>query len=218
MADKVLHILYPVEATTEFLNEIVTYLIEKFGKSIIVHRLDSSDDYRNFKKNAQNLVPINGDLLFLGHGSSKSLSGDLESGAYISEEELGIFQYRRVVLLSCRSSEYLHNYGRESGILGGIGFPNLITEFEEIQQHANPEKFTGINAADIERFKAILVDATKYSIEEYLKSDMTFYKLFKRIQIRVRRALVQYYSSKVVTDSFGNMLQELEHGLSLVGD
>ncbi|RZK26648.1 MAG: hypothetical protein EOO43_02185 [Flavobacterium sp.] len=218
------HFVFPKDETTDFLQEVIDHIIDNTEANVTIHRLSTVDEHVNFFANAQTLIPRNATIMFMGHGMSYAVSGahtpDLTYGPYVSENQLSIFKDRKVVLLTCRSNEYLNNYGLESGLKAGIGFPNLITDDYELIHPDEPERVNGVTNQNVKDFRRCLLDIIKFSLEDYINLELSFYQLFKRIQIRVQRHLIGFYTNNRNLGKlpYGKMLYDLNHGIEFIGN
>jgi len=224
MHNSIIYFIFPKDETTDFLDEIFNHVSTKTEANITLHRIETISDHTSFLDKANDILPENGTIIFMGHGMSTALSGasigTSSYGPFISESELSIFKNRKVVLLTCRSTEYLKQFGKDCGLKAGLGFPNLITDPYEILYPEEPERVNGIKNTDIDLFKKLLVDIVKYSLEEYIIEKLSFYEFYKRIKLRVQKALIQYYSLNPCKGKtpYGKMLYDLNDGISIIGN
>lgn len=222
MANSHLHIIYPIDQTTDFLEEIIDHLYAETKSDIKLYRLETVMDHLNFIDDAENIFPDNCTIMFMGHGMSNALSGSVigkESyGPFISENQLSVFKNKKVILLSCRSSQYLYKYGRECSLKAGLGFPNLITDPYEILYPDEPDRVNGILQPDIDAFKRILINTVKFSIEEYINDELSFYQLYKRIKLRSQRELMKFYNGNPKSGKLplGKMIYDFNDGMFLL--
>lgn len=110
--------LFPKDETTEFLRPIYEELCNK--DSIIGYDNDAIEDDDYFEK-LENLLQQTDNLIFLGHGSSNTLYGT--SLNPIIDDKSGNLDYlrkRKLLLFSCKSSDYIKHYNLNDAI--GFGF------------------------------------------------------------------------------------------------
>lgn len=218
-------IIHPNDESTRFLTEILYYLQEHTTAIIQSMRLESADDHLYFKKNVAVGIENSALIMFMGHGVSNALSGPSingrDLGNLISGDELSMFTEKQILLLSCRSSEYLEMHGKKCGLKAGIGFPNLITESYELIGTEDPlDRIEGISEGDIAEFRKILVDIVKFSLADYLNYNLGFHQLFTRIQLRARKKLLAFYNETPNAGKLplGKMLYDLNEGLYIIGN
>ncbi|MDQ3192757.1 MAG: hypothetical protein M3Q58_14275 [Bacteroidota bacterium] len=224
MNNALLHVIFPKDGTTDFLEEIIDYLKNQTKAIITVHRINDLEQQLDFKSNIGDFIPINSNVLFIGHGTSSSLRGPVvplnSFGPFFSESELSLFKTHRIILLTCRSSDYLKKYGKESGLKAGIGFPNLITDYYEIIYPEDPHRVTGLAESEIILFRNVLVDIVKFSLEEFINGNLSFFQLYKRIKLRSQKALIKFYNRNHDKGKlpYGKMLYDLNDGLGFIGN
>lgn len=224
MNNKRLHFIFPKDETTDFLNEIINYVQRETDVEIVVHRITTIDDHLIFLQKAEEILPANELIIFMGHGMSSALSGALIEGRsyghFISEHQLTLFKNKKILLLSCRSNEYLHKFGFDAGIKAGIGFPNLITDSYELIYPDEPERVSGVTDVEIELFKTTIVDIVKYSLEDFIMRQLPFYQLFTRLKLRAQKKLLTFYSENAGKGKlpYGKMLYDLNEGIYIIGN
>jgi len=218
------HIIFPKDETTDFLQEIIDHIVDNTDADVVVHRIETINQHVDFFASAQMMIPADAIVLFMGHGMSSALSGahtsEFAYGPFISDNQLSLFKERKVILLTCRSNEFLSNYGLPCGLKAGIGFPNLITDDYELIRPDEPERVNGVTNQNVQDFRRCLVDIIKFSIEDYINLKLSFYQLYKRIQIRAQRQLIQYYNTNQNQGKlpYGKMLYDLNHGVQFIGN
>ena len=222
MKNKILHIIFPVDPTTDFLSVIIDYLKKNTEFQIIIHRIQDLKEQIEFKNNLKQIVIENSLILFLGHGNSYSLRGpsvlNNNFGPLFEKEEINLLSKNRVIFLSCNSSDYLRDYIKRTEIISGLGFPNLITDEYDILYPDEPDRVNGINKNDIEMFKIILINLVKLSIADIINSDLTFYEFYKRLKLRTQKKIIEIYSgSRNTKTPLGKMMYDLNEGLVFFG-
>ena len=222
MKNKILHIIFPVDPTTDFLSVIIDYLKKNTEFQIIIHRIQDLKEQIEFKNNLKQIVIENSLILFLGHGNSYSLRGpsvlNNNFRKKIKKEEINLLSKNRVIFLSCNSSDYLRDYIKRTEIISGLGFPNLITDEYDILYPDEPDRVNGINKNDIEMFKIILINLVKLSIADIINSDLTFYEFYKRLKLRTQKKIIEIYSgSRNTKTPLGKMMYDLNEGLVFFG-
>ncbi|MGX7668874.1 hypothetical protein [Flavobacterium pedocola] len=219
MNNKKIVIIHPKDETTDFLEEITSYLLENTVVEIVILRLATKDDHLSFFETVQTFKE-NELILFLGHGTSTGLSGcstnECEQQVFIAEKQLKVFENKNLILLSCRSNQYLKSYFKDCKLKSAIGFPNLITDFEEVIHHDDPSRLEDITEDDVEAFKIALVEIVKFSLVDFVNSDLTVFQIFNRIKLRLNRKIVNLYQRNVTNDKtpLGKMLHDIANDLN----
>jgi hypothetical protein len=219
-----IHVVFPKDETTDFLQNIIDHVIDNTEADVYVHRLETPDDHRDFFATAQTAIPVSATVLYMGHGMSSALSGastpEHSYGAYIKEGQLSLFKQRKTILLTCRSNEYLANYFGETNLKAAIGFPNLITDEYELYYPEESERVSGVTSTEIKAFRQHLLNIMKYSLEDFINSNLSFYQLYTRIKIRNQRSLINFYTDNPNKGilPFGKMLYDLDKGISFLGN
>lgn len=210
-----------MDDTTDFLEGIYTYLKENTEAEINLIRLITREDHSAFFEFIHK-IDDNELILFLGHGTSHGLSGArtniYETDAFITERQLNVFKNKKVILLSCRSDQYLNTYFKDCGLKSAIGFPNLITDFQEIEEHDNPKRVEDITKEDVELFKNAIIDIVKYSLGDYININLTIFHLFNRIKLRINKRIIKFYieTSNKGKLPLGKMLNDMVDGLTFL--
>jgi hypothetical protein len=208
-------IIYPADKSTDFLNDILVTLLKKDNLDFNLYRLNEREKHDEFLENIANLP--NQDLyVFLGHGGSDNIKGACSSycdyGSLIEQNQLSLLANKRVFFLSCRSNEYLKDYGRKCGVNSGIGFPNMITDIYDIEGAILEDKSLTITIDDVDKFILILVNIIKESLLEFLENDLTLYSLYHRIKLKTAKKLfilVTSNESKALIEMVRSLKDEL---------
>lgn len=218
MNNKKIHIIHPKDKSTDFLNSITEYIKNNTSVEINLLRLHTKEEHSQF---FELIHSINNDelILFFGHGTSSCLSGamtnEFEAPEFITEKQLKIFENKNVMILSCRSNQYLKSYFKDCNLNSAIGFPNLITEHSEIEHHDDPERFGDISLEDIELFKTAIVEIVMFSLEDYIQNNLSFQQFFNRLKLRINKRIINLYN-KVPNKGklpLGKMLNDMVDGL-----
>lgn len=216
MSKKRLHIIHPEDSTTDFLNLITEYIRELAEINLI--RLKTKADHFNFFELIHS-IDKNELILFFGHGTSTGLSGavtkDYENQEFITEKQLKIFSEKNIMILSCRSNQYLKSYFKECDIKSAIGFPNLITDHGEIEHHDDPERLNDVSVEHIELFKNVIIDVVKFSLEDYVTENLSMIQFYNRIKLRINKRIMKLYNE--IPDKgklpLGKMLNDMVDGM-----
>lgn len=187
-------ILHPRDTTTDFLCEISNSITSKYKENVVLLRpeftkeshLDCVQELKDAKKDQL--------IIFLGHGASNCLcgstNGEFSYHDFILEEALNIFENQRVVLISCRSEEYLKKYHVGARIIASIGFGDLPTETEEIDTLQRISAiYDQVNQKILDRFKSSLNEVISASIIDGIEKQMSFMELYNRIRLRINKKI-----------------------------
>ncbi|RED25220.1 hypothetical protein BD847_1965 [Flavobacterium cutihirudinis] len=216
MSKRTIHIIHPEDSSTDFLNLITEY-IKEFSKINLI-KLKTQEDHSIFFE-LIHTIDKNELILFFGHGTSTGLSGavtkDYENHEFITEKQLKIFSEKNVMILSCRSNQYLKSYFKECNIQSAIGFPNLITDYEEIEHHDDPERLNDVSAKDIELFKEAIIDVMKFSLEDYVMGNLSIIQFYNRIKLRINKKIINLYNESPNKGKLplGKMLNDMVDGM-----
>ncbi len=218
------HVIFPRDETTNFLMDIVYCLNDLEDEDYIeldLRRLNSQEDHNLAIQELEEL-PNNELIVFLGHGTSCALSGSSTTehnhGVFIENDGLKVFEHKKILLLSCKSNEYLESEAYNCGIKGAIGFPNLITDDSETSYPEDPAQIEGLTVEDIENFRKVITDSVKQSLSDYFIHSLTFHSLYKRIELRVRRALLDEYKNSSGETPLGKQISAMLKGMSFYGN
>lgn len=218
MNNKKVVIIHPKDTTTDFLEEISTY-IEALNIEVNILRLITKEEHLSFFETVHSFDE-NELIIFLGHGTSTGLSGcntnDYEQPEFITEKQLKVFENKNLILLSCRSNQYLKSYFKDCNLKSAIGFPNLITDFDEVPYHDDPDRLDGITKDDVEAFKIILVEIVKFSLEDFVNNELSVFQIFNRMKLRINRRIINLYQKNAPNDKtpLGKMLHDVVEDLS----
>lgn len=209
-----IHIIHPKDRSTDFLHEISEYLLKLKPSNIKIYRIDNRENHAEIFTVVPNLPPTDF-IVFLGHGTSTALSGAItnsyDNQEFICENQLKIFKGKEILLLACRSNQYLKKYHKDSNLRTSIGFPNMITDHEEIDFHDDQNRISDITPEDIEKFRGILVDVIKYSLEDYIHNNLSVSQLYNRIKLRLNKKVISIYLTDSTTNKLplGKMINDL---------
>lgn len=212
MMSKQLSIIHPVDETTDFLCEIYDHLS---SESFNLLRIATRQDHSLFFENP----PKEDVVLFLGHGTSTALNGAMTSAyehkIFISETQLTVFEGKDVILFSCRSDQYIRKFFNSSKLRTAIGFPNMITDKDEIEHYEDPERAEGLTKDDIEIFRKILVTIMAGSLKDFIEKDLSVIEFLNRIIIRTNVAIIKLFKNPNLNPPLGKMLLDFRKGLMM---
>lgn len=207
-------IIYPSDITTNFLKAIPDLLVDTFKEDVELIRTDATkESHDNCIKTILN-QSVQSLFIFLGHGASNYLAG-AENSTYqhnfINEDNLRIFEGKKVFFLSCRSADFLKN---KVFIRTAFGFGDLPSEYNEIETLQRISAlYDGITDETLDTFKKLLIQIIKYSLFDLIKEDLTFMELFNRIQLRINKTM-----SEVIMKAKNDQTSKLSYMLYMMKD
>lgn len=191
-------ILFPKDSTTDFLEEVVVHLFQTVHSALFsLMRIEPSDESHQYSlEQIQNSV--HDTILFLGHGTSDSLSGACEGKyrkeKFITTKDFGVFNGKRLILVSCDSCTLIRK-GKAYGFKEAIGFGDLPTDWNDIHsaREADINAYKGFTEQTIESFRNCLVEIVKYSIPDFLNNNLTLSEFYNLIFLRINKRIARHY-------------------------
>lgn len=159
-----LYFIHPIDDSTEFLEQIYINAINELGNvHVTVFAFKGENEFRSEIES----LPANSNIFFLGHGKSDRLYGVMSESneAFVSSDEMSIFNGQNLFTLACQSSELLKSTFKKTEINHSIGFGYLPTTDEEVLKIRNMRN-KNISSAEIEQFKSIIVSCVSESVIE----------------------------------------------------
>lgn len=167
--------IFPKDVTTEFLRPVFDLICEN---SLFIG-LDSDsidDDY--YLDTLEDIIKDVETVIFLGHGSSTTLYGSNLNPMFCQENDnISLLERKKLLLFSCRSTDFLKNYKLHSSI--GFGF--IPTSLDDARDGVKLHKIdiSNLDSLDIEAFKTSIVNIWKRTIIDVrLSSINRFMSLF----------------------------------------
>ena len=116
--------IFPKDCTTEFLNPVYEEIISIYTAKGLLGDPTEDDEYLEKLSSEASRADS---IVFLGHGSSKSLYG-LNFNEIICEENenIDIFRGKRIILFACKSIDFIRHFNFFSHIVDGIA---QLTDF-----------------------------------------------------------------------------------------
>jgi len=182
-----LYFIHPIDDSTKFLEQIYINAIEVLGKdSVTVFAFKGDHKFRNEIEE----LPENSNIFFLGHGRSDKLYGVMSESdeAFVSSDEMSIFNGQNLFTLACQSSELLKSTFKKTEINHSIGFGYLPTTHEEVLKIRNIRK-KNISEADIEQFKSVIVSCVSGSVIEMYSKNESFDYLNSYLRLLLHREM-----------------------------
>ncbi len=187
-------IIHPKDKTTDFLEFISNSLLENTNRKLILFRIEGNKSSHEECIELIEKLPDETLTIFLGHGGSDYLCGtntrDFTLEKFIEGDMLNVFERKKLLLISCRSEEYLKKYSTSCGIIASIGFGDLPSEPAEIE---HLQRFSGeydnINQMILDNYKKLLTQIITEALIDSLNGNFSFMQLFNRIKLRVNRSM-----------------------------
>ena len=187
-------LIYPQDETTNFLQGIPDFLFEKHGEEGFVYqRIGFSVKEHRSCINLIEGFSENALVIFLGHGRSDALLGafDYERFDFVTRGNLHVFKNKRVLFLSCRSSELLHNQGIE-----GIGFGHLLSSPSELNDNDIRRQYSYLYSMDdmpdsstINQFNERIVRIVRASLHDHISQNLTLQELHLNLKLRLNKTI-----------------------------
>lgn len=192
-------ILFPIDSTTVFLEEIIIYLYKKVHSSYFgLLKIEATPESRN---NALTQIQNTSfdTILYLGHGTSNMLGTmnnlvEHQGEVFLRVEDFKIFQGKKLLLLSCNSGQLLFKT-RKYGYKEGIGFGDLPTDWHDISsaREFDMNAYKGITDDTIKDFKNCIVDIIKWCIIDCLNKKLHFKDLYNLIILRINKQITSFF-------------------------
>lgn len=182
-----LFFLYALDDTTSFLNVFQKEFQEDFF--VIEPNKESVDNSIKFLEK----IPENSTVIFLGHGHSTGLytpeSNIFEKYTFIDKSNVNeLLVNKKVILLSCRSSEFISKITSAEEI---IGFGNILSSPEEMRIEADlvTGHFRDLSKDDIHYFNNSYCSAIINALHNYKKSSYNFKQLPTLIEFYINQKI-----------------------------
>lgn len=208
--------IYPFDKSTTFLLPIYKVLssVSKFKglafdttnencKKIIYSEIESSTE--------------NDLIIFLGHGCSLGLYGSPKNGELelIFDNKNSLLNNKKLLLLSCRSSEFM-----ESLISHSIGFGNIPTDYQEIceDEIIGCSNFSfSINQTMIEQYKKSLVQSMCKTIQYINWESFCLNNLYNLIKLFINKEIQAVLENYQISERrfIADMLYDLKTNMRL---
>jgi len=209
-------VILPYDPSTKFLKEITKNI-----QHLISGKVDDCMP-ENHGNTIDNIISQENSktILFLGHG----YSGGIYGGCYVAgtaqpllrmNDGVEILKEKKIILLSCRSEEYIATI--ESAITAGLGFGNIITSKSDLLTQKEKKKFRDITAINI--FRSALLDVFSKSMIEACENNYTFLELYLGLKLRINKKICHYSLSADENEKLaGELFFILRKEMKLFGD
>lgn len=191
-----LYFIHALDETTSFLNVFNEHFHENF---LII--LPNKDSVENSIKYLQE-IPDDSLVIFLGHGHSNGLytpeSKSFEKYTFIDKlNGNDLFSKKKVILLSCRSNEFISKITSVKQI---IGFGNILSSTEELIIEADLEtgKFRDLSEDDILFFNSSYCSAIINALLKYKKRLYNFNQLPFLVEFHINQKINEILLNKKI--------------------
>lgn len=218
--------IHSYEETTEFLDEILQFLIRRGYKDFEHIRIVSNDNNPGTAAKMIAKAESGSTIVFLGHGASHSvympLVEDRATKAFINKDNFDILNRKNFICLSCRSADFIkNNFVSEHGT-AMIGFDNLPTHWHDVSIEREIEQFAfaGITDEVLRHFRDMLVNIFANSLGDAIYENLDFNQFYFRLRLHTNRLMYRTanYSISDNPTILANMLFEFKTGIRLFGN
>jgi len=188
-----IHIIHALDKTTEFLSVFRDHFCDNCF--VIEPNAESVKKSITFLEQ----VPEESLIVFLGHGHSTGLYtpevNGFEKYTFIDKSNAAeLFENKLVILLSCRSSEFIDKINSANQI---IGFGNILSSPEELRIEADLEtgRYRDLSKGDLNYFNYSYCYAIINALNNYKKGSYIFKQL---------PTLVEFYINQKINETLLN--------------
>jgi hypothetical protein len=191
MPEKRILLIHPYDKSTLFLDRIKNHILLEFDQDVHYYSVKPNEESHIQCLNLIQTHPSKGLIIFLGHGRSDKLYGskaddysDLISkdaalefpekyyynDNFINEDNINVFNKKKVFCLACNSAEKIAQYAYEKGATTFLGFGDIPTsqiEFKEKGYTVN-ESIVGMIKGE---FNYIIKSSLAYALRRNLSFD-----------------------------------------------
>ena len=176
--------IYPEDLTTDFLLPLYEHICNNMH-AVGIHT-DTTDEDDSLDKIYEEIKDAEV-VIFLGHGTSQKLYGSRCDNVVFEEANQELLHDKRLLLLSCNSNQFIHNYGLENAI--GFGF--LPTSLDDVRQTRKLHEIyvEDLDKKDVDSFNTSLVQAFVRTVSDEALSDFHLFK--ERLKFNISKEIVQ---------------------------
>ncbi len=182
-----LHFIHALDETTSFLSVFQEHFQSNFF--LIEPNKDSVDNSIKYIQE----IPEHSTVVFLGHGHSTGLYTPEVNGfeKYTFIDKLNgneLFVNKKVILLSCRSNEFISKINSANQI---IGFGNILSSPEELRVEADLETghYRNISKDDISYFNSSYCSAIINAIYNYKSGSYNFRQIPHLVEFYINQKI-----------------------------
>ena len=184
-----LYFIYPKDETTKFLEPIYLEVLSVFGEERVTLISFEKNSYKeNFDIVKE--LPSGSNIFFLGHGRDNRLYGlfDESLTPFIESNKMWVFNDQNLFALACKSTHLLTYCFHRTSISHSIGFGNLPTSTEEVDE-IKKIKHLDISDEDIEEFKNIIIEVVSLSIIKFYNEELCFSDIYKHLRLLLNKKM-----------------------------
>jgi hypothetical protein len=215
------------DATTEFLEEIIHFLIGKgYDNFEHIKILEGSGGGEEARAKIAGSPP-GSTIVFLGHGASHCIympySGDRAAEVLINRSNFNILHGKNLICLACRSAEFIRKNYAQAGQASMLGFEDLPTHWQDIATVRELDcwnAYSDITDDVLAKFREILVQVFADALYDAVANNLDFHHFYLRLRLYTNRWMykVPLYSITGNPTMLANILYELKTGIQLVGN
>lgn len=179
-------IIHPVDQSTKFLEEFENYFEKNY------YGFDNDKIKITQVKNKLGDLETKSLILYIGHGSSSGLYEPNEEGnydKYFLDVNWGnhFFEDHDVILLSCKSSEFIQKLYNCKNI---IGFGNIVSSTKEVEMHnEKAEVKKNLSEIDINLFNKSYVNSIIISFQLLINNKIRFNQIPNYVEFFINKEI-----------------------------
>jgi hypothetical protein len=195
MANKII-IIYPIDPTTDFLNQVVKSVQESFPENTYLIRPGLNFDLTFLPDEIAKMYTSKDLIIFLGHGNSSYLFGSTDKEGkktrLLERNDIyRIFENKNLILFSCYSNELLR---KPNQIREYIGFGNMPTDWNEIiaeRDLVDLNYLKGLSENSLNGFKSFLVQMMCTALKKTFKNPNYMREIYLELRLELNKYLLR---------------------------
>lgn len=203
--------VYPKDDSTTFLEPIYA-ILSSFAK-FRGFRIETEEECNTSIRYIEN-AKANSTIFFLGHGTAHELQYSSQK-VYVDSSNFSIFKNKKLILLSCKSFDFIRVNKDLSETKNYITFDDLPSDEVEFQV------LTGIHSTELSnRYNGLLVDSICKSLIDSEELKKGFLYFYRRIKLYINKNISQILYQKGFSDFrvLANILYETKEGIYYSGN
>jgi len=187
-----IHIVFAIDPTTAFLQEVIDTLTRSEVEMNVIKCLASEESYERTIAAIQEISEPN-TIVFMGHGQGHQLYGGesetFKKRSLVKINEMNCFRGKNLLAIACDSADLLKSSIRLSGIVKAIGFKALPTDMSEVE-NSKRLKEQGITEKDIDAYRNTLVNTIASALVYYENGGgADFFLLYDYIKLLINKRI-----------------------------
>lgn len=214
-----MYIIFPADPSTDFLKTILKKIKKDLpNKEVNIITVEGSEaSYIEAKEKIKN-IPDEAFVLFLGHGTSKSLYGGC-TPEYPKEDllvtnDMYYFKGKELFLLSCFSSDLLRSSRKIRGFSNSIGFGALPSDMHEANSSNKISKL-GLSHEDISEYCLFIAHCIPDVITHYFKNNYEFEHIEKYLTLLMNKEINKQILEKK-NKPLANLIFHMKQEISVI--